>query len=62
MVRKANGWVHLSLGRLLRVASEPTDPRQAADSGLIMAHIAAGTLVPEVSILSFSVLFMQRTS
>ncbi|BES89274.1 Adenylate kinase [Nesidiocoris tenuis] len=51
VVRKANGWVHLSLGRLLRVASEPTDPRQAADSGLIMAHIAAGTLVPEAVVL-----------
>lgn len=52
-MRKASGWVHLSVGRLLRVASEPTDPRQAADSGLIMAHIAAGNLVPQVRSLDF---------
>ncbi|XP_073987674.1 adenylate kinase isoenzyme 5 [Rhodnius prolixus] len=51
VVRKASGWVHLSVGRLLRVASEPTDPRQAADSGLIMAHIAAGNLVPQAVVL-----------
>ncbi|XP_014253502.1 adenylate kinase isoenzyme 5 isoform X2 [Cimex lectularius] len=47
VVRRANGWVHLSVGRLLRVASEPTDPRQAADSGMIMQHIASGHLVPQ---------------
>ncbi|CAH1396662.1 unnamed protein product [Nezara viridula] len=46
VIKRANGWVHLSVGRLLRAASEPSDPRQG-DSGLIMAHVASGNLVPQ---------------
>ena len=50
VVRQANGWVHLSLGRLLRASAESKDPQQAADAGLIKTNIAAGNLVPLVSL------------
>lgn len=48
-VRQAPGWVHFSVGRLLRATAETTDPRQGNDSQLVRQAISSGEMVPEVS-------------
>jgi len=48
-VRQAPGWVHFSVGRLLRATAETTDPRQGNDSHLVRQAISSGEMVPQVS-------------
>ncbi|KAF2884767.1 hypothetical protein ILUMI_21374, partial [Ignelater luminosus] len=40
------GWAHVSLGRLLRNAAEPSEQRNATDAKTIRESISAGELVP----------------
>jgi hypothetical protein len=47
-VRQAPGWVHFSVGRLLRATAETTDPRQGNDSHLVRQAISSGEMVPQV--------------
>jgi adenylate kinase family enzyme len=48
-VRQAPGWVHFSVGRLLRATAETTDPRQGNDPHLVRQAISSGEMVPQVS-------------
>lgn len=43
---KETGWVHISLGKLLRAAAEPPDTRSGSDTTKIREHIASGEMVP----------------
>lgn len=53
-VRQAPGWVHFSVGRLLRATAETTDPRQGNDSHLVRQAISSGEMVPQVRTLRCS--------
>ncbi|XP_023708502.1 uncharacterized protein LOC111865032, partial [Cryptotermes secundus] len=46
-VRQAPGWVHFSVGRLLRATAETTDPRQGNDSHLVRQAISSGEMVAQ---------------
>nr|CAD7412452.1 unnamed protein product [Timema cristinae] len=50
-VRQSTGWVHCSVGRMLRTTAETTDPRQSNDSQLVRAAITAGDMVPQTFVL-----------
>ncbi|KDR22222.1 hypothetical protein L798_01828, partial [Zootermopsis nevadensis] len=50
-VRQAPGWVHFSVGRLLRATAETTDPRQGNDSHLVRQAISSGEMVPQTFVL-----------
>ncbi|XP_017775811.1 PREDICTED: adenylate kinase isoenzyme 5 [Nicrophorus vespilloides] len=43
---KDTGWTHISLGRLLRAAAEPPDPKPGSDPAKIRDCIAGGEMVP----------------
>ncbi|XP_069690528.1 adenylate kinase isoenzyme 5 isoform X2 [Periplaneta americana] len=50
-VRQAPGWVHFSVGRLLRATAETTDPHQGNDSHLVRQAISSGEMVPQTIVL-----------
>ncbi|PSN48579.1 hypothetical protein C0J52_14666, partial [Blattella germanica] len=50
-VRQAPGWVHFSVGRLLRATAETTDPRQGNDSHLVRQAISSGEMVHQTYVL-----------
>lgn len=45
-VAKDTGWSHISMGKLLRAAAEPPDPRPGSDAAKIRDSIAGGEMVP----------------
>ncbi|KAJ9587875.1 hypothetical protein L9F63_018687, partial [Diploptera punctata] len=50
-VRQAPGWVHFSIGRLLRATAETTDPRQGNESHLIRQAISSGEMAQQTYVL-----------
>lgn len=45
-VAKDTNWAHISLGKLLRAASESRNSKQNKEAGLIKEKISAGEMVP----------------
>lgn len=45
-VCKQTGWAHVSLGKLLRAAAEPSEHRNATDIKTIRESVSSGELVP----------------
>lgn len=43
---RETGWIHISLGKLLRTTAEPPDTRSGSDIMKIRESISAGELVP----------------
>ncbi|XP_063233560.1 adenylate kinase isoenzyme 5 [Bacillus rossius redtenbacheri] len=51
VVRQCPGWVHCSVGRLLRAATDSTDHSQSSDSQLVRRAISTGEMVPQTCVL-----------
>ncbi|XP_015835599.1 adenylate kinase isoenzyme 5 isoform X1 [Tribolium castaneum] len=50
---KDTRWTHISLGKLLRAAAEPPDPRHNSETAKIRESISAGELVPLNVVMKF---------
>lgn len=52
-VCRDTGWTHISLGKLLRAAAEPPDPRHNSETARIRECISAGEMVPLDIVMKF---------
>jgi adenylate kinase family enzyme len=50
---KDTGWTHISLGKLLRAAAEPPDPRHNSETAKIKESITGGEMVPLDIVMKF---------
>ncbi|XP_063914034.1 adenylate kinase isoenzyme 5 [Zophobas morio] len=50
---KDTGWTHISLGKLLRAAAEPPDPRHNSETSKIRNSISGGEMVPLDIVMKF---------
>ncbi|RZC14242.1 adenylate kinase isoenzyme 5, partial [Asbolus verrucosus] len=50
---RETGWTHISLGKLLRAAAEPPDPRHSSETAKIRDSISSGEMVPLDIVMKF---------
>ncbi|KAJ8920692.1 hypothetical protein NQ315_004831, partial [Exocentrus adspersus] len=50
---KETGWTHISLGKILRAAAEPPDPRHNSEVAKLRECISSGEMVPEDVVMKY---------